>query len=469
VARPLRAAARSSAALLLAGGTVVAVLLHLRAAYHYPAPWPDEAHFLAPAWSLARGLTLATPQLGLPEGIYWIPDGYYLTLAGVFALLPPSLAVARGVSLVLALGFAGCVFGVVRRLNGRMPLVAAAIAVWLAAPRVVLLANVARMEALLLALTGVALLLAARRRWTLALAVASIAVLVHPAGLPVLLALCLAAALGGVDLRPRGRFEVVLAVLVALAWLGEAWHVAGHLDLAREHLGFQLARKQRTPVVGWGDGLLLLAALLGAILARGAPERTGAERNPTALGLFLVAVSLTAVGVLGQEMWYEVLGIETAALLVVAGVACMPGRRQGCRWAPCVAVAAVVAAVTTTPHGYAAYGMRLDGSTPAEYATFAEDAVGELRRLDAQQPGPRTVRVDALSGFPPVLAEGPWRHLRFIQHVPVAALPEADYALSTLGPPDVLRRFIADRLPPGPPLLRVTSSRGTFELRLYAV
>jgi hypothetical protein len=52
--------------------------------------------------------------------------------------------------------------------------------------------------------------------------------------------------------------------------------------------------------------------------------------------------------------------------------------------------------------------------------------------------------------------------------VPVGVVPDADFALWTLAPPQPLRDFVAHGLPAGPPLLAVSSERGTFELRLYA-
>src|SRR3712207_311298 len=101
---------------LLAAGSVTAVVLHLLADLRYPVPWPDEAHFLAPARNLAAHLTLTAPELNAPSGIFWMPDGYAVLVAVAYALLPDTVEVARLLSLALTLTFAACMYAVGVRL-----------------------------------------------------------------------------------------------------------------------------------------------------------------------------------------------------------------------------------------------------------------------------------------------------------------------------------------------------------------
>ncbi|MGH8909616.1 MAG: hypothetical protein ACRD0K_24780, partial [Egibacteraceae bacterium] len=309
---------------VLAVGMVTAVALHLAAGFHYPVPWDDEAHFLVPAQNFARHLTLTAPQLNAPEGIFWMPDGYAVVLGVFFVFLPDTETVARLLSLVFALTFAGCLYAITARLgNARLPM-ACALAVWLVAPLTVLMANIARMEGLILALVGVALLLVAARRWPAALAVASLTPLVHPMGLALIAAFALAALVLRADLRPSGRFEVALVALAVLAWAAEvAWLVA-NADLVRDHVGYQLSRKS-------GRGLAPsryemaagLAAAVGLTWAVAARRRLGERRAGLLAATCATAGAFIAIQVVGNEMWYRVLSRETvlplgALALVVA-------------------------------------------------------------------------------------------------------------------------------------------------------
>lgn len=456
---------------VLAAGVLAAVVLHRLAAWGYPTPWPDESHFLAPAQSLLHAGTLAVPQLNAPDGIFWMTDGYAVFLAGLFALLPDGLATARAASLLAAVLFALAVYAVGVRLGGPRTPLAVAVALWLVAPRVVLMSDIARMEALLLAVAGGALLAAARGRWPLALAVAAAAPLVHPTGVLLLVALGLPLLVWRLPLRPT-RAEAVLLVAAATALVAEAWRFLANWDLARDHLAYQVQRKANRPVAqldppGWV--VLALSGVGGAwsLLRR----RLDDPRAPVRVALFGVAGALAVVHLVGQEMWYEVLGVETAALLAGLGLWCGRGPLTG-RWLPSAAAVGAVAATValTVPLGYQHWGLRLDPGTGAEWAAFWDDARAQLHDLDASLDEPALVIVDYLSGFGPLLAGEEFTHLRFVQPTQVTGAPNVTgaYTLYTPTAPDAYRWGIEQRLPPTPPVLSVDSAEGTFALRVYA-
>lgn len=456
---------------VLALGAVAAVVLHRLAAWSYPTPWPDESHFLAPALSLVTSGTLAVPQLHAPEGIFWMTDGYAVFLAGVFAVLPATLATARAASLAAAVVFAVAVQVVGVRLGGRRIVLAAAVALWLVAPRVVLLSDIARMEALVLALAGGALVAAARDRWPLALALAAAAPLVHPTGVLVLVAVVVPVLVWRLPLRPR-RAEVAVLAAVAVGLAAEAWRFLTHLDLARAHLAYQFGRKANRPLVRLDPPGLVVLALsaaggLWSLLRRPVDDPDA----PVRAAVFGVAGALGVVHLVGQEMWYEVLGVETAALLAGVGLWCGRAPLRG-RWLPSAAAAGAVAAavILTVPLGYEHWGLRLDPGSRAEWTAFWDDATAQLHDLDATLDEPALVVVDYLSGFGPLLAREDFSNLRFVQPTQVTGAPRVSgaYSLYTPTAPPAYRWGIEQRLPATPPVVSVDSAAGTFALRVYA-
>ncbi|MDQ3538984.1 MAG: hypothetical protein M3415_09355 [Actinomycetota bacterium] len=475
---------RAVAVGLLVAATAAAAVLHWLAGFSFPLPWVDEAHFLAPARSLIARGTLAAPQIGAADGIFWMPDGYSVLVAPIAG----SVAAVRAFSLLAAVAFAACLLVAVDRAGGGVAWVGAAAAAWLVAPRVVLLSNVARMEAPVLALAGVALLLVGRRRWGAAAAVAALAPLLHPVGVVVLGAVAACAAWfrdGSPGRWGRwGRWDWVLLLAVGIAWVAEVAWFAWHAELASEHLAFQLQRKAgRPPSLPWTRAVLLTAAIAGTLVAA-RRRRDTAAHQPVAAACLLMAAGFVLVTAVGNELWYEVLGGATAGLLVAAGAALLlPGRHPGTprpvmgpRRLPAAGTvlaggagmalaAAGITATLTTP----LYGMTPDSTQTGEWRRFTADAVVALDRLDRRLDEPATVVVHRLSGIGPWLYGRRWRHLRVVQPTPVTPVPAADsdYALATLDRRALTRAVIKGELPAGEPIVDLRSDQGSFDLRVY--
>ncbi len=460
-------------------GSVLAVLLHLAAGFHYPVLWDDEAHFIVPAQNLAQHLALTAPQLNAPAGIFWMPDGYAVALSLIFAILPDTTTTARLASLIFTLTFAGCLYAVVARLDGARLLSACLLAVWLVAPLVVLMANIARMEALVLGLVGTALLSVATGHWPAALAIASLAPLVHPMGFILIAAFVLTAIVTRARWRPSGRVETSLVTLAVLAWAAEAAWLASHLDLVRQHLHYQIARKLSYGLAPTGyeiaAGVLATIGLLGAAVGR---ARLGERRA----GVIALTCALTgafvAIRVTGNEMWYRVLGRETVLLfggLTVALVS--PLRRVISRWrlpaaawvgAVLMAIVPVTAVAQVTVNG-SAYGMALAAGTAERDRAFLAKVERELRAFDARQPHPKVVALDWSSGLASYLGQQRWSNLRFVDPTPVTPLYEPpDYVLFSVSPaePD-WRRNIEERTPNARPVLQLTSPDSHAKLIIY--
>jgi hypothetical protein len=453
---------------VLAAGALAAVLLHGLAGFRYPVPWPDEAHFLAPARNVAAHLTLTAPEVNAPTGIFWMPDGYAVVMGVAYALLPDTVEVARLVSLALVLGFAGALYLVGVRLGGAPVAVACAVATWLVAPRVVLMANIARMEPLVLALIGVTLLTATAGRWLTALAMASLTALVHPSGFVVAVALAGAAVLLRADLRPKGRGELMAVVAVAVAWAAEGMWVLSHLDLARDHLGFQLARKSarslRPNMAEIAVGFLAIAGVAMCVTGR---RRLGTTRAALLCSLCALIGAFTAIRVAGNEMWYGALGYETSALLaIVAILALVPSPGRIALPAGMLALAPVILVAGLTLTG-SAYEMTFKTGSPGDQ-DFLTQVGTELHAFDARQDGHVRVALDQSSGLSPFLFSQAWQHLSFVDPTPVTPLwVRPDYVLYSLGPPEPGRRRIAARLPGGKPALRIAGSGSTAQVLLF--
>lgn len=458
------------AALLLLCG--IAIALHLAAGFTFPRPWPDESHFLAPALRLSADGTLAVPHLNAPEGIFWMPSGYYVLLAPFLAVGLDPLATARVVSLLGIVTFATALFAVASRAGVPRLVALLGAAAWVAAPRVVAAGNIARMEAPILALAGVALWLVSHNRWRGAVAVAAITPLIHPIGVVVLAAVALA---GAMRARRPGwtAWERWLVAGVAVAWLLQVGYFTLNAPLVVDHVRFQLDRKTgRSLAWGlWGPSATAALALLGVLATRWwyrAPPPWMAVWTGVVLAGGFVLGEL-----LGREIWYGVLGRETAVALAAPALllAVPPSRRQlPHRWmAPAVAGIVAVGMVAWT------LGFGWFRSTPApgshpEWHAFVAETVAQLQRLDAQQVRPATVLLDPLSGFGQEVFAREWTWLTFVQ--PTPATPRttrgADYVMLTPGVPLRTTQWVRQRVGCEPEF-RARSSHSRFRFELHAV
>lgn len=463
------------AAALLFVLAVAATVLHLRAGYTFPRPWPDEAHFITPALTLAQQARLAVPELNAVEGIFWMPTGFYVAQAPFILAGIDPLVAGRLLSLLGVVGFAWGVCLAVIRAGVSRWVAGAALLAWLCLPRVVAIGNIARMEGVILGLVGACLWLVSTDRWPYAVAVALLAPLVHPIGVVVPVAVAAAALLRS-ERRPWSSGERVVLLVVMVLYVAEAVYFATHADVAAAHLRFQFTRKAGRPItLQWWQWLLLATTAVGGAVATWRWWRAGHRLAAMEVALAL-AGAFVLVDVVGREMWYEFLGRETTVLLAgmvaVAAATRWPlndvqRRLTGALLAVVVLVAALVGLRGTLAGGW--YGMRAIPGSRAEWHDFTGHAVGELRRLDIAATAPVTVVVDPLSGFGQEVVTESWRNLRFVQPTPATPLDTttADYVLATPGVP-----FVTDALVSQwgalAPAVEVRSSAGTFTMQLFA-
>ncbi|MPZ73434.1 MAG: hypothetical protein GEU74_09410 [Nitriliruptorales bacterium] len=476
--------ARRRTLLGLVALAAIGAVLHVWAGYTAPRPWPDESHFIAPALALIRGDGLSVPELNAPGGIFWMPTGYYVAQVPLLKVGLDPLAAARLLSLSGVVIFAVAVAVTAARAGVPHPVAFGACALWLCLPRVVAIANIARMEGLILALAGGALWLTARDRWRLALACAWVAPLLHPVGLAVAVTVSGAAVVrtGLPPWRPADR--IVLGAVAAL-WVVQVLYFVANAEAAAAHLGFQFTRKaQRAISLQWWHWALL--GVTGAAgLAATVRWRRGTPTSRSIWTLLALSGAFVLIDVLGREMWYEFLGRETAFLLAaLAGVAAArhesvgygtrnrnPAAAAGMSILMFLAVVGLavgtgVAVRQTLTSQW--YGMRGAWSSHQEWRAFAGSAVGELQQLD-RAGGPReTIVVDPLSGFGQEVFARPWQRLSFVQPTPATPLApgSGDYILATPGAPFATRGLVSLWGSP-PPAVEVRSSNGRYLMQLF--
>lgn len=493
----LRKLGRQGSILVLVVGFIVAGLLHHVAAYHFPTPWPDEAAFLIPAIHFSEELSLAAPELNAPRGIFWMPDGYYVFMGLLFKVLPASLATARLVSFFLVLVFAVSLYVAGWRLGVPPLVIAIALSMWLITPRVVMMSNVARMEALVLAVIGIALMLVVHRYWIAGLAIASLSALVHPVGLVMLLCFVGVAAVFWKSMQLRTSFgshifnrspmQHVVVGTVALAWIVEALHFSLNLDLASTHMAYQFLRKaNRSLGIGMQDLLLLSIAGTGVLVCYLQKER----ENMVAIALLFTLVGgLDVVQVLGQEMWYEVYRSEVAGLLVVMGLSVLARDMVAARYfkakkAVTIGVGVIVGFTVSLGLVYgmsnrsqirhfSAFGMGIRDCERNEWSNFVRRAQAELENLDMQLDEPAWVLIDASSAMSLFLMNRSWSYLRFIQWTGATPLDEnvsVDYLLFSLHKPDWCKELVKACFPSTDKfteISRIVSAHRTFELVIF--
>ena len=452
----------------------VAVGLHINAGYTYPRPWPDESHFITPALALAQEGRLAVPELNAPQGIFWVPSGYYVAQVPLLLVGVDPLLAGRLLSLAGVLVFAGGVTVAARRAGVHAAVALTAVAVWLCMPRVVALGNIARMEGVVLGIAGVCLALTAKDRWPQAVSVSLLAPLVHPVGLIVAVAVCGAAVLRG-DRRPWSRAERLALVVVAILWVAQVAYFAAAADVAAEHLRFQMTRKAGRPIVWqWWQWALLVSIAAGGAVATWRWWRQAAVPKGMWIAL-AIAGGFVLVDVVGREMWYEALGRETVLLLAgLVGAAALSRLSAAdvrtdvsVGGAVVLGVAAVVALQSALAGGW--YSMRPGVGTRDEWRTFTQLALDELQQLDASATQPATVAVDPLSGFGQEVFARRFSQLRFVQPTPATPMDtlSADYVLATPGVPFATESLV-QQWGAVAPAMEVTSSQGTFTMQLFA-
>jgi hypothetical protein len=285
----------------------------------FPFANEDDVSFFIPAWNLAVFGDLRPIALNAPDGIYWVPHGFYLWIAVFLRLFGTTKGVAAAVCAIsTAAAVVLLLLGLVRVASSRS--FAALCAVILVSPATIFAADTIRMESLILLLYAAAVWLHTQSRHILALAVLALSLLVHPA-------LSISVVLYGLSWLALAKFrrsspasaptrsialsDVIVISLVLLAFAAEMRLIFGHLELFRAHMAFQAQRKASRTVADimlHRRGFLLIAeSLVFVTLGVGALDANVGRRFLRELApIGLMALGLQAYAAIGYETPYAV-------------------------------------------------------------------------------------------------------------------------------------------------------------------
>jgi hypothetical protein len=278
--------------------------VHHLAGFTFPVPWDDEAVFIYPAAAVADSWQIQTDSLNRDRAVFWHPPGYPVAMGLFMKLAQTSLASARLFSwLLMAIAYLACM-RMARSLASRTFAEIMLSLFYLGGPATIA-GNIARPEALVLALSLAGFwMLLDNRPWTAA-SMLVLACLVHPA------AWFLAAAAAVGYLREYGchwpRLEksdipwvllafgctAALASYLALNW---SW-VWNDLQVGIHFLPMTWAQRLRPLISLWRG--------IPALLVLSLPLVTFRMRRPLFF-LSLLAVALWFIPVYRPEMWYAV-------------------------------------------------------------------------------------------------------------------------------------------------------------------
>lgn len=331
-------------------------IFHLLWPLVFPTPWSDESHFLIPAVNFAVTGSPTADQMFNSDGIFWVPSGMYLIDGVVFAAAgTDGLRFARAISFAEILAAAFLIRQIsVGRLIGftdatsKATLIALA---WFVSMPVMLAANIARPEALVLMLSTAAVLCLVNGFAIGGAGLALLAFLTHP-----LLAIPAVGVAGyglvfGSERKSSRAWEWAITALAIAVLAYEASRLILHHQTYLEHWSFQLERKagrQLRPEALASIFLLVSVTLYFAAMKFWRRDRTG-RRDDAAAILLLFGLACLAVHFYGQEMWYWPFAITGCAFV---GLGALPTMRTAFPFAPLVrhtgvfAVAAAVALAT---------------------------------------------------------------------------------------------------------------------------
>lgn len=317
----------------------------------YPVPWSDEGGFLWQAIAVMERNSLFAPELNPDRHVMWMPPGYAITTGWFFKLFGFSLHKARALScawLVVAVTLAAAWLR-----STRLRLVhLLALGLFLQGPATLAMANMARMETMLLCWVTAGMLCLSRPRPHIGLSVLACGPLVHPNGgyfLAAAAVLWLRACLRDPEVRrPTGAEWAAFGVVTAL-WVAYLGYVAVHFDGFLHDMGFQFAQKQviagLAPRGGWevlpggAPTLFRLLVLVGLIAMR--------AYNPVRpLLVPSLAAFVMSVTTLGHTynillLWLDLLLVVSVVETAAGWVGATPRVRFGLVWCGAATAAAV--------------------------------------------------------------------------------------------------------------------------------
>jgi hypothetical protein len=268
------------------------------------------------------------------------------------------------------------------------------------------IANNARMEALLFAvICGAILLLQRSQVWT-SLAILSIAPMIHPNGVLFLVPVAIYAVMAHKIYRVRiPRSALIVFGIASVAWLANGLYALSYWDGLRHDIAYRLA-ETTTANSGWSQFGGWYAVALALIAATGV---IAAWRKVRVGHLLIFAVGAWLMWRVRIEQWYEVFGslaylLVSLALLEIA-IQVLPSIKTRLGSAPRWTIASVVLAMLLAanlfggqisgPKGYIE-DLKVDGMVVAnevKYLTQEDRDTLNVYLRDSAAKGARTIEI----------------------------------------------------------------------------
>lgn len=325
------------------------VVVNLAMGTAFPTPWPDEAHFLWQAHAFAEESTLFAEELNTERIIMWMPPGYMVITGLLFKLTGTSLQAARLFSLAaMLLAF----FLLVRYLSvhGHRWIALVLTGLFFLNSRFLACGNIARMEALLLAVVLGGFLLIQRRHHMLGVALLAVAPLIHFNGGYFLLfgVLYVVIRCPRRDLKLQwNRWTIAALTAVAMAWAGYVLLAVFNWESFIQDMGFQFTRKG---TVDFWSEITSLHYVIEVAVMLSCWAYAYWHRLKVVELLFLI-IPAWLIWPIGHELWYQViqhlgyLGISILTMHVVMHFALNVTRANGSWWRSTVMVVFLVVVI----------------------------------------------------------------------------------------------------------------------------
>jgi hypothetical protein len=290
----------------------------------FPYPWNDEARFYLPALNFAQTGSLSPAILNAPNGIYWMPDGFYIWMGTCLTLFGRSISIARTLC-ELTVAASVSIFALSFIKLTRSAVMAAVFTLILISPPTIYAANMVRMEAPLCLLFALALWSHIHRLYWAAAALLLLSVLFHPGFALALWAYPIALAATHYRLTEdspphwKTTTEKIFFLVVVLAFIAEAARVATHFDLFLRHMSYQASRK--LSINHWKllikpQGVLLSLELAAVLVWLRTTRRTLNSRERSLLTPIAAAtLGIQCYAVFGGLAAYDVYSLSIAPAL----------------------------------------------------------------------------------------------------------------------------------------------------------
>ena len=281
-----------------------------------PVPWIDESWFLWQSLSFTRSNTLLAAELIADRPVMWMQPGYMILTGLYFKLVHFSLENARALTLAFYLLATTLYCILVCRERSARALIFAAVIFLL--PSSIASSNVARMEAMILALGVFTLLTALNKKYILALALTLISGLIHTNGLYFFIVLTLVIFLDRREfvknIQATSRSHIGFLILaIGLIFCYMAF-VLINFEAFRTDMALQFSRKlSRKPF--FLDPRAIAALLLALCVL--CYKVIQSKRDDSIIACYALTAILVFAN--GQEMWYQIfrnVGIGTLLLLI---------------------------------------------------------------------------------------------------------------------------------------------------------